>query len=251
MSKILLIGKDNDVLGDLKQKLSQEFSVKQVAMDDTVVASVYSIMKPDMIIVCSLGTNGADPITNHFLNTKTREPIMYIISEYEREEMAAKYKGERYAIVAPPIKSQDIIDKCYDMLAAYALASVSSGEEVVKKKILSIDDSAIILRSIQSILSNQYEVITAGDGTKGIVKAIENQPDLILLDYEMPRLSGVEVLKQLRECPATANIPVVFLTSVSDANQVKNALILKPQGYVLKPIDANKLMGKVEEVLNN
>ena len=73
--------------------------------------------------------------------------------------------------------------------------------------------------------------------------------DLILLDYEMPEENGPAVLAKLRANPQTANIPVLFLTGINDASKIQKALSLKPNGYLLKPVDHDTLLAKVHEVL--
>ncbi len=65
----------------------------------------------------------------------------------------------------------------------------------------------------------------------------------------MPDMNGAEVLKALRENPLTATIPVVFLTGVNDTAKIQKALRLKPNGYLLKPIDKNVLLSKIKEIL--
>lgn len=72
---------------------------------------------------------------------------------------------------------------------------------------------------------------------------------MILLDYEMPIINGGEVLKKLRENPATKDIPVVFLTGVSNRSTIQEVLAMKPQGYLLKPIDSEKLFKVIMDVL--
>lgn len=72
---------------------------------------------------------------------------------------------------------------------------------------------------------------------------------MILLDYEMPVEKGPEVLVKIRENEQLANIPVVFLTGITDREKIKEALSLKPQGYLLKPIDKEKLVGMIEKFI--
>ncbi len=73
----------------------------------------------------------------------------------------------------------------------------------------------------------------------------DNQPDLILLDYEMPVTSGPQVLEMLRSEPKTAKIPVIFLTCKGDRDSVVQVLALKPEGYILKSSGRDKLVESV------
>ena len=114
---------------------------------------------------------------------------------------------------------------------------------------LVIDDDPLMLKLIKEYLHENYDVATAVSG-KIAYKFLENKTtDLILLDYEMPVENGPMVLENLRQNSELANIPVVFLTGISDKEKIKQALMLKPQGYLLKPIDRETLLGTIEKFL--
>ncbi len=87
-------------------------------------------------------------------------------------------------------------------------------------KILLVEDSKTIRRENESALQNAgYEVICAEDGESALQMAREQHPDLILLDMILPKMSGPEVLKHLKSEPATAEIPVVVVSSLSEKNR--------------------------------
>ena len=89
-------------------------------------------------------------------------------------------------------------------------------------KILLVEDSKPIRRENESALSKAgYEVVSAEDGESALQMANEHKPDLILLDMILPKMSGPDVLKHLKSEPATANIPVVVLSSLSEKNRDK------------------------------
>ncbi len=89
-------------------------------------------------------------------------------------------------------------------------------------KILLVEDSKTILLENQTVLANAgYEVISAQDGERALQSAREQKPDLILLDMILPKLSGPEVLRQLKNDPETAEIPVVVLSSLTERNRQK------------------------------
>jgi CheY-like chemotaxis protein len=89
-------------------------------------------------------------------------------------------------------------------------------------KILLVEDSKPMRRENESaLLRAGYEVITAEDGETALLAAKEQKPDLVLLDMILPRMSGPEVLRHLKNDPATAEIPVVVLSSLSEKNREK------------------------------
>lgn len=103
-----------------------------------------------------------------------------------------------------------------------------------KKKLLVVDDSDFMLKAMQSILSSDYEVITAKSGMSAIKDIAIARPDLILLDYEMPVCNGRQVLEMIRSEEEFTDLPVIFLTNKVDTESVRRAIALKPEGYLLK-----------------
>lgn len=118
-----------------------------------------------------------------------------------------------------------------------------------RKHILVVDDNAMMLKMLKEHLHDTYDVATAASG-KVALKFLERKTtDLILLDYEMPEESGPDVLEKLRASEITKNIPVVFLTGVTDTKKVKEVLSLKPQSYLLKPVDREKLLDTITKII--
>lgn len=117
------------------------------------------------------------------------------------------------------------------------------------KTILVVDDSAIFLRTVKNMLSSYYDVEMALSADAAMAAISEKKPDLILLDYDMPICNGKGMLQRLRHRNDTKDIPVIFLTAIDKAEQVKEILLMQPQGYLLKPVDPNKLLSTVDNVL--
>lgn len=118
-----------------------------------------------------------------------------------------------------------------------------------RKHILVVDDNAMMLKMLKEHLHDTYDVATAASG-KVALKFLERKTtDMILLDYEMPEESGPDVLEKLRASESTKDIPVVFLTGVTDTKKVKEVLSLKPQSYLLKPVDREKLLDTIAKII--
>ena len=111
-----------------------------------------------------------------------------------------------------------------------------------RKHVLVVDDNAMMLKMIKEHLHDQYDVATAASGRIALKFLERKKTDLILLDYEMPEESGPVVLEQLRASETTRDIPVIFLTGVTETEKIMEALALKPQNYLLKPVDREKLL---------
>lgn len=104
------------------------------------------------------------------------------------------------------------------------------------KRILMIEDDIYIRELYEEVLRNAgYEVITAIDGELGLAKAAEGVYDLILLDIMLPKMTGIEVLKKLREeGSATESVPVYLLTNLGEETIAKETYKLGANGYLLK-----------------
>lgn len=118
-----------------------------------------------------------------------------------------------------------------------------------KKTILVVDGSPIMLKVIREQLKEFYDVVIVTNGKLALKYLKENKVDMMLLDYDMPEMSGLDVLKAMKADTATRNIPAVFLTGVSDRAKIAQALALGPQGYLLKPIDKEKLFAMIHKCI--
>lgn len=124
-------------------------------------------------------------------------------------------------------------------------ARTDAAEALQRKHILVVDDNAMMLKVIKEHLHDKYDVATAVSGKVALKFLERKRTDLILLDYEMPDESGPVVLEKLRASDETKDIPVIFLTGVTESKKIKEALALKPQNYLLKPVDREKLMDTI------
>lgn len=122
-----------------------------------------------------------------------------------------------------------------------------------KKRILIIDDEKdfgkIVKMNLE--LSNAFQVSIATEGMQGISLAKETKPDLILCDMLMPGMNGPEVVALLRKDQDTMAIPVVLLTAKGDEEAMATVTSLCGDNYLIKPVDANTIEKKIDEVLSN
>jgi len=119
------------------------------------------------------------------------------------------------------------------------------------KKILIIDDEKAICQLVKDGLERMgdFEVIMALSGLIGIELAKKIRPDLILLDIGMPRMSGFEVIRKLKEDNDTITIPVVMLSGRGDEEAKIESMELYDEDYITKPIALTDLKVKIESVL--
>lgn len=121
-----------------------------------------------------------------------------------------------------------------------------------KGKVLLVDDDPLILRMYQKKLSTDgYSVSTAFNGEEAMVQVLKQKPDIILLDVMMPKMNGVETLKELKKRPETNDIPIIFLTNLGDsAEDIESAKKMGALDYLIKAeTDLSLLTERVEMAL--
>ncbi len=117
-------------------------------------------------------------------------------------------------------------------------------------KILLVEDSEMNRDMLARRLARRgYEVIIAVDGGQGVTLAQTEAPDLILMDMNLPVLDGSEATRQLRAAPATRSIPVIALTAHAMSGDREKALEAGCDDYDTKPIELERLLGKIEVLL--
>lgn len=116
--------------------------------------------------------------------------------------------------------------------------------------ILTVDDSASIRMTTKIALSNAgYQVTEAVDGLDGLNKAKSANFDLIVTDLNMPNMNGLAMIEALRQSPAHTGIPIIFLTTESDADMKSRAKAAGATGWITKPFDPEQLVKIARKVL--
>jgi len=118
------------------------------------------------------------------------------------------------------------------------------------KKILIADDKATSRELLRTVLERQgYAVTEAADGEEALQKALAELPDLILLDLQMPRRTGYEVLVELRKDPRHAALPIIAITASAMQGDRERALAAGFTGYLAKPVALVQLREEVQRLL--
>lgn len=114
-------------------------------------------------------------------------------------------------------------------------------------KILVADDARMTVRLVRDVLTlHGYRVVEASDGLEALEKIQLEQPDLLVLDINMPRMDGFEVCRRLKANPATAHIPVLMLSALESVNDRVRGLSVGAEDYVVKPFRPAELAARVE-----
>ena len=115
------------------------------------------------------------------------------------------------------------------------------------KLIVIVDDNPANLRIAKNVLSEKYTVATSPSAAKLFALLENNHPALILLDIDMPEMNGFEIIKVLKSKPETKDIPVIFLTGMSNSQDEEKGRTLGAADYITKPFDPPTLIACIEK----
>ena len=257
MRKALIVGELNPVLMNINQCLINEFETQMCEADLETIKKMRKLLQPDLLVISQKGIDGKEDvlILDMLKEKMPKMPIVFIetvtaknhLSEYERV-------FPNFVLLKRPIVKSKLINTCYKVIGEdekFAEKATKAGDkkDAVKKRVMVIDDNPLLLRNMKHLLEKRYQVFIATSGEKALEFIPKKKPDIILLDYEMPGMDGRETFMKIKENPETRNIPVLFLTGISDKAHIYAALELEPAGYILKPAAEEKLFSQIEQAL--
>ena len=271
MKKVLLIGCLNKTLGGIKDCLEDNYRVQLCSEKLDSVKNMVCLTKPDLIIVSQVGMVDEDvPIFELFEKRYLRTPILVVaLKELENHFSSLLLTDRKVMVVYRPVTKSKILDTCNKLLKSNMAASLPDDENLSpdineiphaeirnddsidnsRKHILVVDDNMLMLRNVKRLLEKNDQVSIAKSGEHAISLMKKIKIDLVLLDYEMPGWDGKKTLEAMRQNPALAEIPVVFLTGISEREHIVKVLLLNPAGYLLKPTNKERLIETIESVL--
>jgi two-component system cell cycle response regulator DivK len=120
----------------------------------------------------------------------------------------------------------------------------------VKKRILVVEDTDDNLRILRDLLTAAgYDLLEATDGAEGVALAQKEQPDLVLMDIQLPEIDGYEATRRMRAIPKLAKVPIIAVTSYALSGDDAKAFAAGCDGYVAKPFSPRQLLAKIREYL--
>ncbi len=150
----------------------------------------------------------------------------------------------------PPHLLADVVLRPLDMVTFMEKIENILTEEVIeqrKKSVLLVDDDPGYIHLLHQWLKDDYRIGMANSGMQAITWLAKNNVDLILLDYEMPIISGMQVFEMIKSEPFSKDIPVMFLTGKRDRDSILKVMALHPAGYMLKDINKFQLLANLNK----
>jgi len=118
------------------------------------------------------------------------------------------------------------------------------------KTILYVEDNEMNRKIVRQLLKKtSYTLVEAHDGEAGVAKALEIKPDLVLMDVQLPKLSGIDATKQLRAAPQTAATPILVITSFALSGDEEKAKAAGATGYLAKPYSPLDLLSRIRQIV--
>lgn len=283
MKKILLIGELNKVLKSIAFFLKDDYGVQICVNNLEVIRGTINIVAPDLILFCDFDEGEiAGDVMEYFRGKSDKIPVLILSVPSNFSPYKEWIKEGRLEVLYKPIKRNELLEKCHGILGINKVADTEKKSEAVKeatkersslnnsevpegdscesqpateesgrrRRILIVDDSPMILRNIKSMLDEKYDVSVSTSGKKALLSIKCNRPDLVLLDIEMPEMDGSVCFDKIKEIKGCEKLPIIFLTSVSDKDNILKVLAKGPEGYLLKPVSTEKLRSKIREVLD-
>lgn len=255
MKKVLLVGELNEIVRSLNECLADDFQVQLCSEELANVQAMVRIVKPELIIICQIGVEEIDSAIFTWIREKCAGiPVLGITTSDAWKQCRDFYKEEQFDVLFRPVAKDELLKKCHGLFGGKGekgLGHKMADNHRQKKKIMIVDDSALLLRSMKSMLERYYDICLAKSGEQALKMIPKENPDLILLDYEMEGMDGRCTFEAMKEDEDMRFIPVVFLTSVADRQSIYSVLQSKPEGYILKPPDENKIRETIEEILGS
>ncbi len=248
MNKIFMIGRYDSSFQSITDYLNTYFTVQTCADKLSIVKGMLQVSVPDLIVIRLFGMdNDGKKIFDELSSNYSSIPVVCIGTFSEQEEFGEYLKSSQFYGVLRPVSNENLLEKICSLIELNG--GKSHDNRKARKSVLLVDDNAIQLRSLNELLKNSYDVQMATSGTKAITMICKKCPDIIFLDYEMPVCDGKMTLEMIRDIEEAKDVPVVFLTGVSDKAHIEAVLALKPAGYMLKPANADKIFETIERIL--
>lgn len=264
---VLLTGKNNIAIDDFFTQMNESFEILTTSGRYEDISNHLKYFQPDIFVYCMNQEN--NEYFNKMLSVKQQLkendiPFIIIGSEEECNNFSKYAVDSADMVLVKPISASSILNKITvylkerqrireeeaqaeeKRLEEERAAREQTGE---RKHVLVVDDDPLMLKLVKEHLRDDYDVATATSGKTALKFLEKKKTDLILLDYQMPGEDGPAVLEKLHAGEDTKSIPVVFLTGITERDKIQKALVQKPQGYLLKPIERDKLVEMIKKLI--
>lgn len=249
--KLLVIAKSLHQRKVLKEKLNNTLYSEIAVIGETEILETIKTFQPQYI-VCYLNqmekTDSEAVIDilkqENFLNSE----LILLGTEEECGEFKKEACLDMCIEVKRPVSLNNFVLSLEAILECQCKEKLQL--DVYKRDILVIDDDPVSLKSIKLWLEDTFRVSIVNSGDTALKFLEKKHADLILMDYLMPGMDGKQTLEKIRSNPKTKDIPVFFLTGLSDNEKAQEVMELNPQGYFLKTAHKEEMLTAIASFLD-
>jgi len=242
LNKVVIVSSSTQRMHDLVSSMGYYYRVQGIIMTNGNLMSEMTI-RPDCIVVYAEGISR----TKLYGVIDLREnmelinvPMLLIADDNDADLFRMHVKPGPDAQVDITASESDI------RLAIEKLCATSEKSYSV----LVVDDDPVALKLVRSYLDGSYKVNCVKSGMLALKFLEKQKPDVILLDCFMPEMNGPQTLQLIRNMPNMKRTPVIFLTGNSERDMVMSCVNLHPSGFLVKPVNREELLKRIDSVLD-
>lgn len=251
VANLLLIDESADNIQALSQQLHDHFDIN-FATDTQTARQLLSELSLDIALI---GIEGGS-FDSLQLCSECELPVILYTQHLEQQTLIDGYQAGAVEVLSRHIDACELNNRIsaqvrinrlrnkpaaevkQDLMIARSPGNNHSAEDE-KSKVLLVDDSVSNIQVLNEILSDSYEIFFATNGKQAIEMALEQQPDLIVLDVIMPQMDGYQVCQHLKSMQETKDIGIIFVTSLNDVEDEAKGLQMGAIDYIVKPFSAH------------
>jgi len=246
--KIIYVDDVNYSLVSVKNRIGEHFDIFP-AQSVAKMLELLKGFKPDLILmdINMPDVNGYEGLKILKENKEYADiPVIFLTSNSDRESIVKGFSLGAVDYVVKPFTAPQLIESIENQLHPGRKKESSQNEEDGNKPIiLVVDDVSSMLRAIQYALQDRYKVYMLSK-SEDVVDFLRNRrPDLFLLDYLMPELSGFDLIPIIRALPQHEDTPIIIITTEGTLDHVHEAMSLGASDFIVKPFKPKELVEKV------
>ena len=244
MKKIVLVDDTTYHLLSVKERLKSHYEIFP-AQSAEILFDILKKVMPDLILldINMPKVDGFETIEKLKADADFADiPVIFFTAKNDQSSVRKGLSLGAVDFITKPASNSELIESIENQLDP-------DKRDRIKPRIIAVDDNPSILQSINHALQKQYHVYTLPhpEAIKEVLKGLT--PDLFLLDYQMPNLTGFDLVPIIREHPVHEKTPIIFLTSEGTVAKLGEAIAIGACDFIVKPIDAVILRKKLSSHL--
>jgi len=247
--KVICVDDMNFSLISIKKALEAHYEV-YLAESNTKLYKILEKVTPDLIVldVNMPDIDGYETIKDLKADKRfSNIPVIFLTCNSDKESVVKGLSLGAAAFMIKPFNALKLLECINNQLNPKEVKKAKDEKNDYNPNVLVVDDMTSMLRTVHHALHDRYNVFLISKSEVVIDFLQNNKPDLILLDYLMPGLSGFDLIPLIRGLPAYIDIPIIIITTEGTIRNVNDAIARGASDFIVKPFDPKELNYKVEK----